>query len=177
MIILSALLLFGTIVGAHANNLKRASAQVLILMQQAVQNRKAADDKLYLQMQHVAQRLEHFHRLNHHFPEAGPECDRFLAGLDGERANNPYFQDPLLKSAIADCPATTKYELRSDLGLTEFTVATRLNLILNDCHSQCGTIGILHNTENSFLVWAAGCDGRPIQDSTTGSARVIFKSF
>jgi hypothetical protein len=98
-----------------------------------------------------------------------------LDKLEAERESNPFFENPLLKKAIIDCPATTKYELQSKLDLSEFTVRTRLNLILSDCHAQCGTIGILHNTENAFLVWAAGCDGKPIPDSTTGSAHVIFK--
>lgn len=168
-------LLLCTASGAQANSKQRLSPQLLVLMQQASANNKVADSKMHSQMERVAKCVRSFYRRHHHFPEPGTEQDQFLASLSTETINNPYYEDPLLRSALQNPSTAVRYQLRVCLAVSPTGIHSQLAAILSDCHEPCGTVGILHNSESAFIVWAAGTNERPLLNATTGDADMIFE--
>lgn len=161
---------------ASASRLKDAQTQVLPTLLQAQLAVRDADDKMYKSMQTAADHLQKYRSLHHRFPEPGSELDRFIAGMDA-RAPNPYKANQLLAQDLPEsCPRQIEYRVSTELGLSTQFVLAASKQPPKSWQAAPGTITIIHNTENMIVVWAAGVNGLPIIDSTTGNARIVQKT-
>jgi hypothetical protein len=141
-----------------------------------------ADDLTRTNMQSVAIQFSQICRQLKRFPRVQTEYinarDSMLHTIDA----NPYSQNPVLAKEIESLPAET-------LG-TKASIAILPDGDLTDCKATFlsdspdpswlaypGSIGVLHNQNDMFIVWAAGIDGKPLHDKEGKVLLVVAHPF
>ena len=138
---------------------------------------RQADNQLYKYMQMVANGMEHFYVRNGHYPEPGPEQERLLRLLTKQAKGNPY--DPKVYDAattqkIGEIEKIKVLFLVDGLMDREFAKQARTTFPPS-WKADPGTIVVISNGSNKFMVWGAGADRQPIKDEATGKMRTIFR--
>lgn len=118
-------------------------------------------------MEAVARELNHYHKQFGRLPEEGDErelCEKKLSVAAGKNAYAPISNE----GEAAD----TAINIQTDMNLS----TVRIPDFESKKHKWSkpvtpGTITVIHNTENFYLVWGAGIDGMPI---FTENQRKIF---
>lgn len=137
----------------------------------AIKLNQDADDRMYENMEALADWFLYNKETYGRFPEIGADeekadqfCKRFLK-------NNPYSATGSLTKAEQNRQCKVRFQTDGLLG-------RRLIEALSTSPppswtAEPGTITVVTNTENIILVWAAGADHRPLMDAKTGKARFV----
>ncbi len=177
----------GTTTGAAAKT-KVASIELY----QQVAKAQAASEKdqaeLLEKMQTIASEFKKYRAANGQFPEQGSMTDALEQKLRVIAGVNPYADFPF--STAADDPQFAAVhgepnvdpqdidvKINVDLGLSNMGIEQFRTSVPDNWLAMPGTITIIHNTENLFIVWGAGVDGRPIHDGASGNYAVISSDF
>jgi len=125
----------------------------------------AADEALFTNMQQASDTFARFCR-----QRGFPRRSRDLALIENELyaiANgNPYAKDALLAREVdSHFPqARTQVSIETDAGLSDALVNQLEQFTPESWHAVPGSLKIVHNDRDMFLVWAAGIDGKPLKD-------------
>jgi hypothetical protein len=118
----------------------------------------------------------------HHFPRNDSELIEALRKVQALAEKNPYMKEKLLTPQISSqfgegCAIGS---VTADLSLTETKARDLQRFPPQEWQAYPGSICIVHNGANIFLVWAAGFDGKPLHSNTNSgialeSRQVIFR--
>jgi hypothetical protein len=125
----------------------------------------AADEALFGNMQQAGEAFAGFCR-----KRGFPRSTRELASIENELytiANtNPYAKDPLLAQEVETHfpQARTQVSIDTDVGLSNAYINQLAQHTPELWHAVPGSLIIVHNDRDLFLIWAAGIDGKPLKD-------------
>jgi hypothetical protein len=115
-------------------------------------------------MQAVAKEFDRFYRKAGRLPEEGNERETYqrqLSTVAGKNAYNAY--DASSPQSTDLVPNGTVVRIQIDMALSALQIPEYETKASRWCKlAQPGTITIIHNTENFYLIWGAGVDGQPI---------------
>lgn len=183
MLLLTLICLDGTTGSSAGAPRHRVPPELYHQMLEAQLAASKADEALYEDMQLVASQLSLFVTRNGRFPEPGPESTAVSRNLGHSLVDNPYFSDAMLALNLSSngtrCdPAGTGIRIEVDLGLCPNSAhQLSQNGLPDSFKASPGTITIIHNTEDTLLVWGAGIDGKPIRNPKSGLPYVVIKHF
>jgi hypothetical protein len=176
-----ALLLVLYVVGcSQIANARTAVSQKFIAQYTSVlRETLKADDEMFQQMQLVERKLCQFYGKLGHFPESEDEKAVFAKVVSKYIIGNPYrpeFTDRVTGEKIIE-PYTVPLYIFSDPGITRQHLLAYIRKPPESWQADPGSIFVLTNGENLYLIWAAGADRLPIRDISTRElkARVIAK--
>jgi hypothetical protein len=158
------------------------------------------DAILSQQMQKVASYMELWCRRNSRFPENGDQTNAVQADLTALVQNNPYTPQDMrtargapLQDVVGGSPGqdfgAPAYDSDVDIQIAQQINRIRLyrddslNKSMVDYYTDhppeewtapAGTITIVGSNHGGMLVWGAGTNGRPVCDSLTGRALIIW---
>lgn len=136
-----------------------------------------ADNQLYKYMEMVANGMENFYAKKGHFPEPGLEQDRLRRALAKVATNNPY--NPKIYNADTNEQLSKgepiKIVFLVDGALSEEFVQDAQKTAPKSWTTDPGTIVVITNGVDRFVVWGASADRLPIKQIGTGSTRVVFR--
>jgi hypothetical protein len=127
----------------------------------------AADEALFSNMRQAGETFAGYCR-----KRGFPRSSSSLASIENELyaiANtNPYAKDPLLAQEVATHfpQARTQVSIDTDAGLSEAYINQIAQHIPESWHAVPGSLTVVHNDRDLFFIWAAGIDGRPLQDKS-----------
>ncbi|HEY9787187.1 MAG TPA: hypothetical protein V6D17_17490 [Candidatus Obscuribacterales bacterium] len=154
-----------------------AVQQLMILQYRAEQAVSTADDALVQTALKVADAVVAFKRKTNRFPASWNE----VAVLFPIRpTRNPYLQDDMLRTQLSTQQANTNDRVNelvdirvfSDVAVSPASIEHFRRFPPKDWKFPAGTITIIHNTENQFVIWCAGFDGLPIREK--GKDRILL---
>jgi hypothetical protein len=124
-------------------------------------------------MEAVARELNHYHKQFGRLPEEGNErefCEKKLSVAAGKNA-----YAPILNEGEA---ADTAINIQTDMNLSAVRIPDFESKKLKWSKPvKPGTITVIHNTENFYLVWGAGIDGMPILSENQRKIFLIAHDF
>jgi hypothetical protein len=108
-----------------------------------------------------------YSRSINHFPRNDSELMESLRKLQALTEKNPYTKEKLLAPQISSqfgegCAIGS---ITTDLTLTEASVRALQKFPPAEWQAYPGSICIVHNGADVFLVWAAGLDGKPLHSN------------
>jgi hypothetical protein len=183
VLVYTCIIALATTYGAQA----KAKSAPVELYQQFIKAQLASQrdsDDLAEKMQVVAWAFKKNRVTTGSFPEQGYATAVLERKLHHVAGTNPYFDFPF-RTVANDPQFNAKYNsnqcnsneiavlIHVDLGLSSMRLAQFKTAVPDDWIAMPGTITIIHNTENLFLVWGAGVDGRPIKDKATNEYAII----
>jgi hypothetical protein len=153
--------LYGTI--CWAQHLPRGYTEEYTRMIRALLE---ADHEMFIQLQFVAHKLERFYAVRKHFPRTEQERALFKQSLAKYIIANPYH--PIVKDNLQNKMDTAPYEVpvfwMEDTSLDQAAFEQFLKKPDPSWQGEPGTIFILTNGNNIFLLWAATADRLPMRD-------------
>ena len=136
-----------------------------------------ADNQLYKYMEMIANGMENFHAKYGHFPEPGEEQDKLRRALAKVATNNPY--DPKIYNADTNEQLSKgepiKIVFLVDGALTESFIKDTEKTAPKSWSTDPGTIVVITNGVDKFVVWGASADRLPIKEIGTGNTRVVYR--
>jgi hypothetical protein len=103
----------------------------------------------------------------HHFPREESEEIESLRKLQALAEKNPYAKNEMLRGQITQFGEGCAIgSLTTDLTLSESSVRDLQKFPPPEWQAYPGSISIVHNGADIFLVWAAGLDGKPLRSVT-----------
>ena len=174
---------------------QRSEMQQMALQQQ--------DEQMFMDMRRVSNWVNQYCIWNRRFPEQGTEFREAKAQLNQLVPNNPYVSDKLLLSqgldadpvyaSSSDIPDSyTDYDkvpypvpsdqaanlhrivLNIDQSLTELDLQQDQDSAPDEWTAPAGSIVVISNQQNLYVVWGAGRDGRPLKDPLSGKTQLII---
>lgn len=137
----------------------------------AMKARQEADNKLFANMELLADWLIDFKQQYGHFPEPGVENDLTLERLKTILKQNPYSQTGITsKEETRPCPV----HFINDAGLDARLYEQLKKAPPESWKDDPGSITVICNHENCILIWGAGADKRPLMDMSSGKYRLLF---
>ncbi|MBI4532497.1 MAG: hypothetical protein HY711_01010 [Candidatus Melainabacteria bacterium] len=126
-----------------------------------------AQKVLYETMLKVSSSIKQYCSKHRHCPEAGDEVEALTARLRELMPNNPY--TPGGSEAI-------KVKLSFEESLNEPLLAQYQDKPPSHWTAPVGTISVvISNSNNLFVIWGAGMDGRPIRHPTTQHVTLVSR--
>jgi len=163
---LSLILTVATICGAEAwggkPRVPRELYQQLLAAQVACDT---ADEALFGNMQLAGDMFAKFCRTRG-FPKTSREIALARRGLYPIANTNPYAKDQLMAREVETHfpEAKTQAEIETDFGLSDPEVDQFQQFPPQSWQSVPGSLIIVQNERDMFVVWAAGIDGKPLRD-------------
>jgi hypothetical protein len=146
------------------------------LLLDAQNSAQLADGKMLACMNEASELLARFYRQYKKLPEAFAELESIDTNSKLSRTKNPYFESELLARELpVSTSRVVQFEVIHDYGLSHNGIDATAKHPPKSWTGLPGSITIMHNSENVFAIRACGVDGKPITDSTTGSATYVFK--
>lgn len=155
----------------------------LELARQIVQVQMAAvkaDSALLQDMETVADAFMRFAKARRRFPDDGKEALELADRMARLLPDNPYFTDANLAQCIkqegmegaANQPSVT---IVQDLRLS-FTQFDELKFAPPSAwHGNPGSIYVIHNAEDTFIVWGASANGMPVKNADSGTVQILMR--
>lgn len=139
------------------------------LLQQLVASKIAcnsADDSLSRSMDTAERKFSEFVMARNSFPRSQREALVACEDLQILANKNPYAQQPLLvKNALEQLPdANARAFVGYDPGISENMVRYWTQFPPEEWQAAPGSIAILHNGRDRFIVWGASIDSKPLRD-------------
>ncbi|HEY9792336.1 MAG TPA: hypothetical protein V6D22_18180 [Candidatus Obscuribacterales bacterium] len=125
-----------------------------------------ADHEMFIQLKFVAHKLEQFYASHKHFPRTDEERASFKQSLAKFIIANPYH--PIVKDLIQNKMDTAPYQVpvfwMEDKSLDQQAFEQFLKKPDPSWQGEPGTIFILTNGDNIYLLFAATADRLPMRD-------------
>lgn len=132
---------------------------------------KKADSELYGDMTSVADWVENLMREDGSHAETSANGTEKISDFRINAPPNPY----KLNLANSDVNPKVTVHFSHQAGLTDFQVRQYMKKPPESWKQSPGTVTVISNGENMFLIWGAGADGRPIMNYKTGETRVVVR--
>ncbi len=153
------------------------------------------DQRMYEQMNRVANWLNQYCVWNHRFPEYGDEMNwakeqinqlipnppydtgavRLSSGLDADPQYDQPSDSPQYEMPTPGSPESlNRVQLVFDPSLTEQQVQNWRTDPPDEWQAAPGTITAISNNQNLFVLWGAGINGMPLKDPTTNRVIMII---
>lgn len=147
-----------------------------------------ADGEMVKQMQVVSRKLDRFYFASGHFPRTEEEQDKFRANLSRYILGNPYQPreiDLVTGQRLAEQEAPPQpgsqhpgYALALyflvDSGMTEENIASWVHSPPESWKGRPGSIFVMTNGTNLYVMWPIGVDGLPVKDLEHGNIMRII---
>lgn len=153
-----------------------APPELYHLMREAQLKVRDADNKMIDNIAECSKLLERNYRLTKKLPQSMADFESILNQSKLYKTKNPYFESELLSRELP--PSTShliQFEVQTDYALSKTEIESHAKHPPKSWSGSPGTITIIQNGEHAFALHAYGIDGKPIHDSTTGSAFYLFR--
>ncbi len=140
----------------------------------AVKLRQEADDKLFDNMEAIAEWLEYYKQKHGRFPEVGTDQDQAEQFFRRYLKNNPYSATAVQKREET-LPCKVRFEYNSQLN--NQLIQQWLTTPPSTWKAEPGTIVVIINTENEIVIWGCGADHLPIMDFKNNKVRLVIRDF
>ena len=135
----------------------------------AIKLNQEADDKMFDNMQVIAEWFAYQKETHGRFPEVGVDQEKAEQFYRRYLRNNPYSATSVQTRAEAGRPCVVRFEcnpLMSRKMIEAWELAPP-----QTWRAEPGTITVITNSENLVAVWAAGADRTPLMDARTHKVR------
>lgn len=154
-----------------ANAEKQQPFHFVAAYDQAQKARQEADNKLSNNMKRLEDWLARFKNEHNHLPEQGSEQDDAIIELEAYLNPNPYSQTGIMASRERRaCPL----RFITDLTLDRKKFGQWENAVPDNWVADPGSLTIISNTIDFFLIWGAGADHQPLRSPETKKYRLVF---
>lgn len=125
-----------------------------------------ADDSLRRSMQEAEKLFTEFVLARSSFPRSKREALIACADLQQLADKNPYAKQPLLvRHALSQLPDTAAHAFVGfDPSISQNKVRYWKQFPPEEWTAPPGSIAIMHNGKDRFVVWATGIDSKPLRD-------------
>lgn len=137
-----------------------------------------ADQQLYEQMRYTANRFNRYYAKFGHLPNPGVQQDNFKRSILSHFNFNPYHPKVVESTYDAPLPEEAKSHLTisQEPMLTLETIRSYKKAPPQDWKAEPGSIFVITNGENIYVIWGAGADRTPISDIENGTGlRIIYR--
>lgn len=156
-----------------ANAEKQYPFHFVAAYDQAQKARLEADNKLFANMKLLEEWLINFKKENGHLPELGSEQNNALADLATYLNPNPYSQTGIMTANERRiCPLKFSVNLTLDKKTSEQWECAAPDSWL----AEPGSLAVISNTQDFFLIWGAGADRQPLHDTQSKKYRLVFRN-
>lgn len=135
----------------------------------AIKLNQEADDKMFDNMQVIAEWFAYQKETHGRFPEAGIDQEKTEQFYRRYLRNNPYSATAVQTRAEAGRSCVVRFE--SNPLMSRKTIEAWELAPPPTWRAEPGTITVITNTENLVAVWAAGADRTPLMDARTHKVR------
>jgi len=175
----------GTAYGAHLVSAKSPKGKLLERAQLALEVNRRAEGELYDQMKSVGSWLEDFRDQYGRFPSLDAESEAAFDELYQRLPADPYAINPSDGNPVTSAAAHNENTVSAAAGRQRVRII--LDTGLNDdqvrqleiqapplWRAQPGTITVINNGEDRYLIWGAGADRQSIRDEALGRNRLVI---
>jgi hypothetical protein len=134
----------------------------------------AADKEMWLQLQFVSRRLDQYYFANGHFPLTDDEKESFRQSLLKNIVANPYKPQRMDLASYERLPEESPLSLNflSDGTMTPYVVRQLVDKPPASWKADPGTMFVITNGDNYYVLWATSADCLPMRDLEHSSNRL-----